>query len=65
MRILSYMHQGDYISYNQKIYKVDWTLGDNNNVIHVKTNQHHYINIKEKVKWLKNFSILLNSGQLD
>lgn len=58
MRTLSFLHHGDYISYNNNIYKVDWSLSDNNNVIHVKTNKPFYIKENEKVKWLDNFKKL-------
>lgn len=56
MRRLSFLHHEDIISYNGKIYKVDWDLDDNNNVVEVKTNKPQYIDEYKKVKWLRNYN---------
>lgn len=56
IRTLSYLHHGDYIFYNKRIYKIDWGLDDNNNVIDIKSNKPMYIDEYEKVKWLRNYN---------
>lgn len=56
MRTLSFLHHGDYMSYNKRIYKVDWTLKDNNNIIDIKSNQPCNIDEHKRVKWLRNFN---------
>lgn len=55
MRTLSYLHDGDYISYKNRIYKIEWGLPDNNNVICVKNNKPCFIDEYERVKWLRNY----------
>lgn len=57
IRTFSYLHNGDYIAYNNKIYIIDRRLTNDDNVIHVKTNTCGYVDEHEKVKWLKNFHL--------
>lgn len=52
---LNFLHNGDYFTYENKIYKVDWTLDESYNVIRVKTEELDYIEPYTRVKWLRNF----------
>lgn len=54
-RELSYLQHGDYFSYENKIYRVDWDLNEPNNAIRVKDNSIHAIEEFERVKWLENY----------
>lgn len=57
-RRLYFLHNGDYFVYEDKIYKVDWTLEEPYNVIRVKTGKSEYIEEYIKVKWLRNYKNL-------
>lgn len=57
-RLLEYLHNGDYFTYQDKIYKVDWTLEDPYNVIRVKNGMPEYIKDCNRVKWLRNYKEL-------
>ena len=57
-RELSFLHDGDYFSFENKIYKVDWGLDEPSNAIHLKTGTYCYIDETIRVKWLKNYEKL-------
>lgn len=57
-RKLSFLHHGDYFSYENRIYKVDWDLDEPNNAILVKSNTPCYIEEHTRVKWLRNYKNL-------
>lgn len=57
-RKLCFLHDGDYFSFENKIYKVDWGLDEPNNAIHLKTGTYSYIDETIRVKWLKNYEKL-------
>lgn len=57
-RKFSFLHNGDYFLFENKIYKVDWSLEKPNNAILVKNNTQCYIDEDVRVKWLKNYKNL-------
>jgi hypothetical protein len=55
MRTLSFLHHGVYIRHNGRIYRVDWKLHNDNNVVDFKTNKEEYIDEDTRVEWLRTF----------